>query len=66
MEKTRDTTELWTVGQARDALGLSKWAGYALLHKEGVPVVLIGKKRYFHRELLLQWLREHANAQGVE
>ena len=50
---------------AKDAqkIGISRAAYYRLTHRMDVPVVVIGERRYIHRDLFFEWLeREVKNS----
>jgi len=44
------------------AFGFSRAMVYQLLNRQDLPVVVIGKRRFMHRELFLKWLEEQATA----
>ncbi len=48
---------------AKDAqkIGISRAAYYRLTHRADVPVVVIGERRYIHRDLFFEWLKEEVN-----
>lgn len=45
---------------AKDAefIGLSKSAFYRLLNRENVPCIIIGGRKYLHRDRFFAWLNE--------
>jgi len=46
----------------RNSLGLSRSMWYALLNRSDMPIVVIGGRKFMHRELFLKWLEEQATA----
>lgn len=50
---------------AKDAekLGLTRSAFYRLLHREDVPSVIIGGRKYLYRDRFFSWLDEHAGGE---
>lgn len=47
---------------AKDAekMGLSRPMVYLLLNRKDVPVIQIGRRKFFHRDMFLQWLSDQA------
>ena len=59
MAKKAQVTELpllLTVKNLTDDIGLSRSMSYRLMHREDVPVVVIGTRRYVQRDEFLAWL----------
>lgn len=42
-------------------LGISKGTFYRITHMEGSPVVIIGRRRYLHRDKFFCWLDQAVN-----
>ena len=51
---------------AKDAekMGLSRPMVYKLLSRKDVPVIQIGRRKFFHRDKFLQWLDDQAQKEG--
>lgn len=51
---------------ARDSvkLGISKTTFYRITHMEDIPVIIIGSRRYLHRDRFFRWLDQEANIQN--
>lgn len=47
---------------AKDAekIGLTRSAFYRLLHREDIPAVIIGGRKYLYRDRFLEWLDKRA------
>ena len=60
-EKPINRENLPLLLSARDAekLGISKTMYYRLTHMASVPTVLLGDRRYIHRDRFFEWL-DHA------
>ena len=43
------------------SLGLTKSAFYTLTHREDVPTVVIGSRRFLHRDKFFEWLEKEAD-----
>ena len=41
-------------------MGMSRSMAYQLLNREDLPVVIIGGRKFMHRDLFLKWLEEQA------
>ena len=50
---------------AKDAqkIGISRASYCRLTHRVDVPVVVIGERRYIHRDLFFEWLEREVNIQ---
>lgn len=47
---------LLTVRHLTDEIGLSRAMAYRLMHREDMPVVVIGRRRFLKRDDFLNWL----------
>lgn len=45
---------------ARELLGISRSAAYALFHREDFPTLKIGRRLLVTHDALMQWLKEDA------
>ena len=53
----------YSVTEAARALGISRYAVYNLIHREGFPSLKVGGRRLISRELLAEWVRAQAGGQ---
>lgn len=53
-----DSSELLNIEQAANFLGLAKQTLYAHTSKREIPHLKRGKKLYFEKEKLIEWLQE--------
>ena len=51
----------YTVGEAAEALGVSKNTMYQIVRTDGFPVIVLGKKRVIPIEAFKRWLEEKAS-----
>lgn len=59
---TEDIRELLSAEDVRKVTGLSRASAYALLNRSDLPVVKIGCRKFMHKGLFLEWLKEQAVA----
>ena len=57
--------ELIDVHDLQSQFGLSRSMAYQLLSRRDLPVVVIGRRRFMHRDLFALWLAEQASGQGA-
>lgn len=60
----QDLPVVLTMKQVQDLLGISKLKTYELAHKEGFPVVRLGRSLRVPRDRFVMWLNEQADARG--
>ena len=64
MEPSHDsawnTRELLSAGDLQIITGLSRASVYALFNRANMPVVKIGGRKFMHKDLFLDWLKEQA------
>ena len=60
-----DIPELLDARTLQSLFGFSRSMVYALLNRRDLPVVVIGRRRFMHRNLFTQWLAEQASGQGA-
>lgn len=61
MSKLNNSTSLcMTVMELADELQVSRPTAYALTHREGFPVLKVGRRTLILREALTRWLEEHS------
>ena len=54
--------ELLSAQDVADITGLSRASVYNLLNRSDMPVVQIGTRKFMHKELFIEWIREQAQA----
>lgn len=55
---------LWGIHELQQD-GFSRSMAYQLLNREDLPTVQIGNRRFIHRELFQEWLRDQAIKKAV-
>ena len=55
----KETLPLLLSAKEAPQVGISRSAYYRLTHREGVPIVIIGERRYIHRDLFFEWLEQN-------
>lgn len=53
-----EVADILTIKEAAELLGLSVSSVYGLVHKKAIPVCKRGKKLYFSRQELLDWIKD--------
>ena len=56
----RDTLPLLLSARDVEKLGISKTMYYRLTHMASVPTILLGERRYIHRDRFFEWLDQQA------
>ena len=56
----RDIPELFDAKFAQKRFGFSRCMVYELLNKQACGIVSIGRRKFFHRDTFLHWLKEQA------
>lgn len=51
---------LWNFEEAQKHTGFSRQMIYQLLNRSDCGVVRIGRRKFFHRETFLKWLKDQA------
>lgn len=54
---------LWGANELQ-AVGFSRQMAYQLLNRADVPTIQIGNRKFVHRELFQEWLRNQAMTQA--
>lgn len=54
--------ELLSAQDVEDITGLSRASVYNLMDRSDMPVVQLGNRKFMHKELFIEWLREQAQA----
>ena len=65
MEEKQNETLCYKVGDLCGLLGISRPTAYELVHKEGFPVVHIGRRMLVPRAGLERWLAEQSEGRSV-
>ena len=60
MEKQVTHPDLMSAEYVQKNIGLSKQMTYTLLNRQDCGVVHIGRRKFFHRDTFLQWLKDQA------
>ena len=60
-----DRASLPVLLSAKDAekIGLTRSAFYRLLHREDIPAVIIGGRKYLYRDRFFEWLDKRAGGE---
>ena len=56
----RETLPLLLSARDVEKLGISKTMYYRLTHMASVPTILLGERRYIHRDRFFEWLDQQA------
>ena len=56
-EDLKHTPEILSAKDLQD-MGFSRSMSYALLNREDIPVIHIGKRKFIRREKFMEWLAE--------
>lgn len=62
LDSMETVRELLSAEDVRKVTGLSRASAYALLNRTDLPVVRIGGRKFMHKDLFLEWLKEQAVA----
>ena len=62
MQETLKEKALLTAGDIQ-AMGMSRSMAYQLLNRRDLPVVVIGGRKFMHRDLFLKWLEAQAGTE---
>lgn len=54
-----------TVPEMAKMLGIGTWTGYNLIHKEGFPVIWIGKRAVIPVDGLKEWMKAQTAQTGA-
>ena len=57
----RDCLPLLLSAKDAQKIGVSRATYYRLTHRSDVPIVVIGERRYIHRDLFFEWLKAEVN-----
>ena len=60
-EDLKRTPEILSAKDLQD-MGFSRSMSYALLNREDIPVIRIGKRKFIRREKFMEWLAEQERA----
>ena len=57
---TRETLPLLLSAREVQKIGISRSTYYRLTHRADIPIIMIGERRYIHRDLFFEWLEREA------
>ena len=60
-DRKNGTPEILSAKDLQD-MGFSRSMSYALLNREDIPVIRIGKRKFIRRERFMEWLAEQERA----
>ena len=66
MEANTNCRELLTARDLMERYGFPRVRVYELLNRADLPVVPIGRRRYMHKQLFDEWLRNQASGNVLE